>query len=42
VDPNRPDLSALLGSTAESLTDLPLEKLRPGPEALEEIMESLR
>jgi 2-oxoglutarate ferredoxin oxidoreductase subunit beta len=42
VDPLKPDLSALLGSTGESLTNLPLERLRPGREALEEIMESLR
>jgi 2-oxoglutarate ferredoxin oxidoreductase subunit beta len=42
VDPSKPTFSELLGATGESLTSLPLEKVRPGREALEEIMESLR
>ena len=42
VDPSKPSLSETLGSTSEPLVGLPLEKLRPGREALDEIMESLR
>ena len=42
IDPSKPSLSETLGSTGEPLTNLPLEKLRPGREALDEIMESLR
>jgi len=42
VDPSKPSLSETLGATAEPLTTLPLEKLRPGREALDAIMESLR
>ena len=42
VDPSKPSLSETLGATGEKLTNLPLEKLRPSPAALEEIMESMR
>ena len=42
VDPSKKDLSALLGTTGEPLTNLPLDALRPSRQALDEIMESLR
>jgi 2-oxoglutarate ferredoxin oxidoreductase subunit beta len=42
VDPAKPSFSETLGATGKSLVDLPLEALRPGPEALERVMESMR
>ncbi len=42
VDPNQDDFLTLLDVVDEPLASLPLESVRPGREALEEIMESLR
>jgi 2-oxoglutarate ferredoxin oxidoreductase subunit beta len=42
VEPDKDDFCSLLGMVDEPLAFLPLEKTRPGKEALDEIMESLR
>jgi 2-oxoglutarate ferredoxin oxidoreductase subunit beta len=42
VEPDKDDFCTLLGLVDEPLASLPLERTRPGPEALDEIMESLR
>jgi 2-oxoglutarate ferredoxin oxidoreductase subunit beta len=42
IEPDRDDFLAQLNLVDEPLASLPLERLRPGPEALEEIMDGLR
>jgi 2-oxoglutarate ferredoxin oxidoreductase subunit beta len=42
VEPDRDDFTTLLNTVDEPLATLPLERVRPPREALEEIMESLR
>jgi 2-oxoglutarate ferredoxin oxidoreductase subunit beta len=42
IEPDKDDFCSLLGIVDEPLAFLPLEKIRPGKEALDEIMESLR
>ena len=42
IEPEKPDFLALLNVVDEPLATLPLERVRPGREALDEIMESLR
>jgi 2-oxoglutarate ferredoxin oxidoreductase subunit beta len=42
IEPDRDDFLTQLNVVDEPLAFLPLERVRPGPEALEEIMESLR
>jgi 2-oxoglutarate ferredoxin oxidoreductase subunit beta len=42
VEPDKDDFVTLLDLVDEPLASLPLEKVRPGREALDEIMESLR
>src|SRR5437867_8544409 len=42
IEPDRDDFLELLNLVDEPLATLPLDRVRPGPEALEEIMESLR
>ena len=42
IEPDRDDFLALLNVVDEPLASLPLERIRPGKEALEEIMEGLR
>jgi hypothetical protein len=42
IDPNRPTLIDLLNLVDEPLATLPLERVRPPREALEQIMEELR
>src|SRR5213594_1113771 len=42
IEPDRDDFLTLLDVVDEPLATLPLDRVRPGPEALEEIMESLR
>src|SRR3989475_12272367 len=42
IEPDRDDFLEQLNLIDEPLATLPLEKVRPGKEALEEIMESLR
>ena len=42
IEPDRDDFLSLLNVVDEPLATLPLERVRPGKEALEEIMESLR
>jgi 2-oxoglutarate ferredoxin oxidoreductase subunit beta len=42
VDPEKPSIGGLLNLVDEPLFDLPLERLRPSPEALDAIMDSLR
>src|SRR5213596_2420990 len=42
IEPDRDDFLNLLNVVDEPLATLPLDKVRPGREALEEIMESLR
>jgi 2-oxoglutarate ferredoxin oxidoreductase subunit beta len=42
IEPDKDDFCTLLNMTDEPLAFLPLEKTRPGKEALDEIMESLR
>jgi 2-oxoglutarate ferredoxin oxidoreductase subunit beta len=42
IEPDRDDFLTLLNVVDEPLASLPLERVRPGPAALEEIMESLR
>ena len=42
IEPDRDDFLEQLNLIDEPLATLPLEKVRPGQEALEEIMESLR
>src|SRR5467141_3845511 len=42
IEPDRDDFLEQLNLIDEPLATLPLDRVRPGPEALEEIMESLR
>src|SRR5436853_473985 len=42
IEPDRDDFLTQLNMVDEPLATLPLDRLRPGPEALEEIMEGLR
>jgi 2-oxoglutarate ferredoxin oxidoreductase subunit beta len=42
IEPDKDDFLTLLNLADEPLASLPLERVRPGREALEEIMESLR
>jgi 2-oxoglutarate ferredoxin oxidoreductase subunit beta len=42
IEPDKDDFCTLLNLTDEPLAILPLEKTRPGRDALDEIMESLR
>ena len=42
IEPDKDDFCTLLNMTDEPLAFLPLEWTRPGKEALDEIMESLR
>jgi 2-oxoglutarate ferredoxin oxidoreductase subunit beta len=42
VEPDKDDFVSLLNLVDEPLASLPLEKVRPGREALDEVMESLR
>src|SRR3989441_1963883 len=42
IEPDRDDFLTQLDLVDEPLATLPLDRVRPGPEALEEIMESLR
>jgi 2-oxoglutarate ferredoxin oxidoreductase subunit beta len=42
IEPDKEDFLTLLDVIDQPLASLPLEKVRPGPEALDEIMESLR
>ena len=42
IEPDRDDFLTLLNVVDEPLATLPLDRVRPGPEALEEMMESLR
>ncbi len=42
IEPGKDDFLTLLNVVDEPLATLPLERVRPGREALEEIMESLR
>jgi 2-oxoglutarate ferredoxin oxidoreductase subunit beta len=42
IEPDRDDFLAQLNVVDEPLASLPIERLRPGREALEEIMEGLR
>jgi 2-oxoglutarate/2-oxoacid ferredoxin oxidoreductase subunit beta len=42
VEPDKDDFVTLLDLVDQPLASLPLERVRPGREALEEVMESLR
>ena len=42
IEPDKDDFVTLLNLVDEPLATLPLEKVRPGREALDEVMESLR
>ena len=42
IEPDKDDFLTLMNMTEEPLATLPLEKVRPGKDALDEIMESLR
>ena len=42
IEPDRDDFLTQLNMVDEALATLPLDRVRPGPEALEEIMEGLR
>jgi 2-oxoglutarate ferredoxin oxidoreductase subunit beta len=42
IEPDRDDFLSQLNVVDEPLASLPLERIRPGREALEEIMEGLR
>jgi 2-oxoglutarate ferredoxin oxidoreductase subunit beta len=42
IEPDRDDFLTVLNVVDEPLATLPLDRVRPGPEALEEIMEGLR
>jgi len=42
VEPDKDDFVTLLDLVDEPLATLPLERVRPGKEALDEVMESLR
>ncbi len=42
IEPDRDDFLTQLNVVDEPLATLPLSRVRPGPEALEEIMEGLR
>jgi 2-oxoglutarate ferredoxin oxidoreductase subunit beta len=42
IEPDKDDFVSLLNLVDDPLATLPLDKVRPGREALEEVMESLR
>jgi 2-oxoglutarate ferredoxin oxidoreductase subunit beta len=42
IEPGKDDFTTLLNMVDDPLATLPLERVRPGREALDEIMESLR
>ena len=42
IEPDKDDFISLLDLVDEPLASLPLERVRPGKEALDEVMESLR
>ncbi len=42
IEPDRDDFLTQLNVVDEPLASLPLDRVRPGPEALEEIMDGLR
>jgi 2-oxoglutarate ferredoxin oxidoreductase subunit beta len=42
IEPDKDDFTTMLNLVDEPLATLPLESVRPGPEVLEEIMDSLR
>jgi 2-oxoglutarate ferredoxin oxidoreductase subunit beta len=42
IEPDKDDFTSLLNLVDEPLATLPTEMVRPGPEVLDEIMESLR
>ena len=42
IEPEKPDFLELLNVVDEPLATLPLDRVRPGREALDEIMEGLR
>jgi 2-oxoglutarate ferredoxin oxidoreductase subunit beta len=42
VEPGKPDFVSLLGVVDEPLATLPLDRVRPGRDVLDEIMESLK
>jgi 2-oxoglutarate ferredoxin oxidoreductase subunit beta len=42
VEPDKDDFLSLLNVVDEPLASLPIQRVRPGREALDEIMESLR
>ena len=42
IEPDKDDFTSLLNMVEEPLAFLPADRVRPGPEALEEIMDSLR
>ena len=42
VEPDKEDFISLLGMVDEPLASLPLARVRPGKEALDEVMEALR
>ena len=42
IEPDKDDFTSMLNLVDQPLASLPLEMVRPGPEVLEEIMESLR
>jgi 2-oxoglutarate ferredoxin oxidoreductase subunit beta len=42
IEPDKDDFISLLNLVDEPLASLPLERVRPGKEALDEVMESLR
>jgi 2-oxoglutarate ferredoxin oxidoreductase subunit beta len=42
IEPDKDDFVTLLDLVDEPLASLPLERVRPGREALDEVMESLR
>ena len=42
IEPDKPDFITLLNLVDEPLATLPLDRVRPGREVLDEIMESLK
>jgi 2-oxoglutarate ferredoxin oxidoreductase subunit beta len=42
IEPQKPDLTTLMNIVDEPLATLPLERVRPGREVLDAIMESLK
>jgi 2-oxoglutarate ferredoxin oxidoreductase subunit beta len=42
IEPDKDDFTTMLNLVDEPLASLPLDKVRPGPEVLDEIMDSLR